>query len=317
VIENPLRGDRCVVVGGAGAVGRLLADLLVHAGADVVVVDLVEPPVEITRTCAHIRADVCALDARLVDEMRRAGIVVLAVPEPVALAALPALARELEPGALLVDTLSVKTAVVAALATHAEHLEAVSLNPMFAPALGFDGRAVAAVVVGDGPRARALLAAIAARGGRVAEVGADEHDRVAAATQALTHAAVLSFGLALDELGIALEDLVAVATPPHVTLLALLARIVSGAPETYWDVQAGNPHARRARTALAAGLGTLADVADHGSAGDFAAVLERARQSLGPEGDDYARLCEELFVVARAPAPEGTDVVSVARRALG
>jgi prephenate dehydrogenase len=315
VIESALRGERCVVVGGAGAVGGLLAGLLVEAGADVVVVDVVEPPVPVTRTCAHIRADVCTLDARLVDEMRRAGIVVLAVPEPVALAALPAVARELAPGALLVDTLSVKTAVAAALATHAEHLEAVSLNPMFAPALGFEGRAVAAVVVSDGPRARALLAAIGRRGARVAEVGADEHDRVAAVTQALTHAAVLSFGLALDELGIALEDLEAVATPPHLTMLALLARIASGDPETYWDVQAGNPHARRARTALAAGLGTLADVADHGTGGDFAAVLERARQGLGRDRDAYARLCEELFVVARPPAPEGA-VVSVARRAL-
>jgi prephenate dehydrogenase len=120
-------------------------------------------------------------------------------------------------------------------------------------------------------------------------------------TQALTHAAVLAFGLALDELGIAVEDLGAVATPPHLTLLALLARIASGEPETYWDVQAGNPHARRARAALGAGLATLADAADHGTSGDFAALLERARERLGPDSYAYARICEELFAVARPP----------------
>src|SRR4030088_2257036 len=140
----------------------------------------------------------------------------------------------------LIGTVSAKTGIVAALAAHASHVQAVSLNPMFGPDLGFNGRAVAAVVVRDGPRARALLDAIGRRGGRVAEVGADEHDRVAAAAQALTHAAVLAFGLALDELGVAIEDLGAVATPPHLTLLALLARIASGVPETYWEVQAGN-----------------------------------------------------------------------------
>jgi prephenate dehydrogenase len=252
----------------------------------------------------YARGDICAMDARLVAEMRRADIVVLAVPEPVALAAVPALARQLRPGALLVDTLSVKTSIVAALAAHAAHLEAVSLNPMFAPALGFDGHAVAAVVVRDGPRARALLDAVGDRGGRVAELGADEHDRAAAVTQALTHAAVLAFGLALDELGVAVEDLGAVATPPHLTLLAMLARITSGNPETYWDVQAGNPHARRARTALAAGLATLADAADHGTGGDFAAILDRAHKSLGADHDAYTRICEELFVVARPPARE-------------
>jgi 4-amino-4-deoxyprephenate dehydrogenase len=291
VTDGALQGERCVVGGGAGAVGRLMAELLRGAGAEVLAVDVAPEP-----GCP--RGDLCAIDERLAAELGRAGIVVLALPERVALAALPGVVRELRPGALLVDTLSVKTRIVAALACHAAHLEALSLNPMFAPALGFDGRAVAAVVVRDGPRARALLGAVHRRGGRVAELGADEHDRLAAATQALTHAAVLAFGLALDELGV--DDLGAVAPPPHLTLLALLARIGAGEPETYWDVQAGNPHARRARMALAAGLVRLADAADHGTGGDFAALLERAHARLGPDRDAYARLCEELFVIARS-----------------
>ena len=289
-----------------------MVDLLVGAGADVFVVDVAAPPAEVAEVCAYARGDVCAMDARLVAEMRRADIVVLAVSERVAMAAVPPLAQQLRPGALLVDTLSVKTDIVAALEAHAAHLEALSLNPMFAPALGFDGRAVAAVVVRDGPRARTLLDAVGRRGGRVVEVGADEHDRVAAVTQALTHAAVLAFGLALDELGVAARDLGEVATPPHLTLLALLARIASGGPETYRDVQAGNPHARRARTALAAGLATLADAADHGTGDDFATILERARQSLGEDCDAYARICEQLFVVARPPALALTTATTAA-----
>ena len=281
-----------------------MVDLLHRAGADVLVVDVAAPPAEVAQVCPYAHGDVCAMDAGLATELRRADIVVLALPERVALAAVPALAAELRPGALLVDTLSVKTGIVAALATHAAHLEAVSLNPMFGPALGFDGRAVAAVVVHDGPQARALLDAVGRRGGRVAELGADEHDRVAAVTQALTHAAVLAFGLALDELGVAVEDLGAVGTPPHLTLLALLARITSGGSETYWDVQTANPHARRARTALAGGLATVADAADYGTGADFAALLQRTHQSLGPDADAYSRICEELFTVARPPAPE-------------
>jgi prephenate dehydrogenase len=290
-----------------------MVDLLLGAGADVVAVDVAAPPAEV----ALIRGDVCAMDAGLVAEIGRADIVVLAVPERVALAAVPALAQELRPGALLVDTLSVKAGIVAALGAHGAHLEAVSLNPLFAPALGLDGRAVAAVVVRDGPRARALLDAVGRGGGRVAEVGADEHDRVAAVTQALTHAAVLAFGLALDELDVAVEDLGAVATPPHLTLLALLARIASGQPETYWDVQAGNPHARRARTALAAGLATLADAADHGTGDDFAEILERARRSLGSAHEAYTRICEELFVLARPPALESAGHSTLTRAITG
>jgi prephenate dehydrogenase len=304
VSDSVLQGERCVVAGGAGAVGGLVVDLLLGAGADVLVVDVAAPPVEVAEVCAYVRGDVRAMDERLVAEMRRADIVVLALPEHVALAAVPALAPKMRPGGLLADTLSVKTGIVAALAAHAAHLEAVSLNPMFAPVLGFDGRAVAAVVVQDGPRGRALLEAIGRRGGRVTEVDADEHDRVAAATQALTHATVLAFGLALDELGVAVEDVEALATPPHLTLLALLARIASGGPDTYWNVQADNPHARRARTALAAGVAALADTADHGTGGDFAALLGRARQALGPDCDAYTRIGDELVAVARPPALE-------------
>jgi prephenate dehydrogenase len=294
--DGALAGERCVVAGGAGAVGGLMVDLLAGAGADVLVVDVVAPSAEI----AYLRGDVRVVDGRLEAELRRADVVVLAVPGRVALAAVPPLAPALRPGALLVDTLSVKTGIVSAIAAHAAHLEAVSLNPMFAPALGFDGRAVAAVVVRDGPRARALLDAAGRRGARVAEVGADEHDRIAAVTQALTHAAVLAFGLALEELGVTADDLGALAPPPHLTLLALLARIASGEPETYRDVQAANPHAGRARAALAAGLAALAEAVDHGAG--FAAILERADQRLGPDRDAYARLCEELFAVARPPA---------------
>jgi prephenate dehydrogenase len=294
-----------------------MVDLLLSAGGDVFVVDVAAPPAAVAQVCGYARGDICAMDARLAAEIRRADIVVLAVPERVALAAVPAVARELRAGGLLADTLSVKTAIVASLAAHAAHLEAVSLNPMFAPALGFNGRAVAAVVVRDGPRARAVLDAVSRGGGRIAEVGADEHDRIAAATQALTHAAVLAFGLALDELGVSVEDLSAVATPPHLTLLALLARITAGGPETYWDVQAGNPHARRARTALAGALATLSDAADHGTSDDFAAILERAQQSLGPDHDAYTRICEELFVVARPPTPESVGGAAPARATTG
>jgi prephenate dehydrogenase len=305
VRQSALEGEHCIVAGGAGAVGGLVVDLLLGAGAEVLVVDVAAPPAELLEVCAYARGDVSAMDPRLVAEMRRADIVVLAVPERVALTAVPPLARQLRPGGLLVDTVSVKTGIVAALDAHAAHLEAVSLNPMFGPDLGFDGRAVAAVVVRDGPRAQALLKAVGQSGGRVVEVGADEHDRIAAVTQALTHAAVLAFGLALDELGVAVEELGAVATPPHLTLLALLARIASGGPETYWEVQTGNPHARSARTALSAGLATLADAADHGTGSDFAALLDRAHERLGSNCDAYSRICEELFLVARSPAAEG------------
>jgi len=81
----------------------------------------------------------------------------------------------------------------------------------------------------------------------------------------------------------------ALAPPPHLTLLALLARIASGEPETYREVQA-NPHAAQARAALATAATRLLDA-------DFGEQLSRARRRLGAEADAFERACERLFAL--------------------
>jgi 4-amino-4-deoxyprephenate dehydrogenase len=274
---------RCVLVGGAGAVGGMFAGLLARAGVAVHQVDTADPV---------RRQDITEIDGALAAELAAADMVLLAVPERVALAAIGPVAEAMRPDALLVDTLSVKGRIAAAAPAG---VQMVSLNPMFAPALGMAGRAVAAVVVHDGPRAQELLRHIENWGGRVVLTGADEHDRLTAAAQALTHAAVLGFGFALGELDVDVRQLSAIAPPPHTTILALLARIASGTPEVYWDVQSANPHAVTARKSLAQGIRAVADMVDRGDEAAFAELLSGLRGVLGPELDHYRDLCARLF----------------------
>lgn len=238
---------RVVVAGGSGAVGSLFAEQLQDSGNDVVIVDRATPgPAH--RVTRFVRGDISDPGAEVAEAVRTADALLLCVPEPVALVAIGRLVKTLRPDALLVDTLSAKSTVVPALhatGTIAAKTEALSLNPMFAPSLGFAGHPVASVIVRDGKRVRALLDLIEQWGARVVTVTADQHDRVAAAAQALTHAAVIAFGAALTELDVDIADLDRMGPPPHTALLSLLARIASGAPEVYWDVQAANPTPRR------------------------------------------------------------------------
>ena len=273
---------RVVVAGGSGAVGSLFAERLQESGNDVVIVDLAAPgPAHgLTR---FVRGDIGDPGAEVTDLVRAADAVLLCVPEPVALVAIDRMAGALRPDALIADTLSVKTTVVPALrAAVMVAGEALSLNPMFAPALGFAGHPVASVVVRDGRRGRALRELIELWGARVVTVTADQHDRVSAASQALTHAAVIAFGAALAELDVDIADLDRMAPPPHTALLSLLARIASGAPEVYWDVQAANPHAPAARRALARGVSQLTGVVDDGDRPAFGDLLDRLCGVLGP-----------------------------------
>lgn len=345
-----------VVVGGAGAVGRLFTERLLGAGIEVTVVDpavgpgdgLVDPFVGLGAASPDLAAgsgagardpaagpgaaseasaadpgaappdtvvgphpgrdpappgpvrqvhgDITALDPRLAVLLGRADLVVLAVPEQVVPAALPGLAAALRPGAVLADTLSVKRAAARAVREYAPGVQAVGLNPMFAPALGFAGRPVAAVVVHDGPAVAELLGLVEDWGATVVRVDAAEHDRLAAASQALTHAAVLGFGLALAATGVPAAELRPVAPPPATTLLALLARVAGGTPEVYWDVQHANTEAAAARRALADGVRRVAETVEHGTGTDFAALLGELRDYLGEDLAHYREVCARLFV---------------------
>lgn len=286
-------GSRFVVVGGAGQIGRLFVELFAARG-DVVVVDPAARPDGTGRVLCH-RIDEPAPEIRAA--LAAADTVLLALPETVAVDLVPVVADAMRAGALLVDTLSVKEKVVAALAESARRcgLLACSLNPMFAPALGVAGRPVAAVRVTPGDRVDDLLALLAAAGARLVEVTAEEHDRLTAVLQVATHASVLAFGDAVVASGLDVDTLLGLAPPPHLTMLALLARIVTGQPDVYWDIQAGSEHAAAARDALRTGLRKLDQwVTDRDAAG-FRAAFDHIGHHLDGHRDDLAGRCAELF----------------------
>ncbi|MEU0677511.1 prephenate dehydrogenase/arogenate dehydrogenase family protein [Streptomyces sp. NPDC006172] len=285
--------EHCVVAGGGGAVGRMFAERLAASGARVLCVDP-------AATAPGVATDdIRAPGPAAAEALARADLVLLAVPESVALEAVRPVTRLMRADALFADTLSVKEGVARCLRTRAPGVQAVGLNPMFAPSLPLAGRPVAAVVVTDGPAARALLGLVGDWGARVVEMTAQEHDRQTAAQQAATHAAVLAFGLALGELGVDLDALCATAPPPHRSLLQLLARIASGTPEVYRDVQAANPHAEAARQAVGRGLERLGRAVAEGPVA-FEALFDELRATLGARHlRELADSCAESFARLR------------------
>jgi 4-amino-4-deoxyprephenate dehydrogenase len=145
-------------------------------------------------------------------------------------------------------------------------------------------------------------------GARVVRLPAGEHDRIAGATQALTHAAVLAFGLALAELG---SEVTAPAPPPYTTLLALLSRIAGGTPEVYWDVQVANPYAVRSRAALAGGLRRIAALVDGADETGFAAALTEVRGLFGADLGRHRAVCARVFELINDGGEHGRDRTAV------
>ncbi len=288
-----MQSTRFAIVGGNGAVGRLFTKALASddAGREVAIVDRTAVP----------PLDVRSPSPALTDALGLADCVVLAVPEAVALDALPQVLDAMRPGALLVDTLSVKTPYLAAASAAGAPVELLSLNPMFAPDLGLSGQAVLAVEPTGGPRSDELLALLRRDAAVVTVADAAAHDRMTAALQVAAHASLLGLGVGLTELDGDLDALLAVAPPPFVALLALLARIASGSPATYADIQLANPHAGEARAALAAGLARLDDAARGGDPAHVEALLAQVRTLLGDAREPLAAQAATLLAQVRRP----------------
>jgi prephenate dehydrogenase len=228
-----------------------------------------------------------------------ASTVVLAVPESVALAILPALCDVLPDTALIVETLSVKARFARAIAVLQPPFEVIGINPMFAPSLGMAGRAVAVVPHLAGANAARFISLLVDRGAQVTELSAIAHDRTAAALQALPHAAILAFALAFADSQLDVEATLRLAPPPASALLALAARIAGGNPEVYYEIQNANRFAPAARDALARALQQVLQ------AGNDADTFARLLADVASEfGDSFPQLLSTADCVVRAQCPQ-------------
>jgi prephenate dehydrogenase len=219
------------------------------------------------------------------EQLKRATTVVLAVPEPVAVESLAALAPLLSPDALLIETLSVKSRFAASLSQLRPAFEVIGINPMFGPSLEMCGRTVAVIPYNPGERARMFTALLSERGAHIAELPPSAHDQAAVALQALPHLVMLAYTRAVRRLGVDINEVLGLAPPPASALLALAARIASGNHHVYSEIQGANPYAAAGRASLAEELALLSEACTDPAAlqavlEDVGAELEESRDRL-------------------------------------
>ena len=282
---------RAVVLGVNGLVGRLLARKLTESGASVAGLDLHEKAHGSDPGMAYRQCDATAPTAAGLREIAAADTVLICLPEDAAIGALPIVVQQAAKDSLIVDTLSVKERIVATLEALRPAQECLSINLMFSPKIGFSGQNVALVKVNDGPRGDEFAALLASWGARTVQVRADEHDRITALVQVVTHAAIMSIGLVLHDWGYDLAKGIKMATPPHRICLALLARISDASPEVYWDIQRSNSFGAEARSSLIDSARYLSEIVAAGEDEQFEEVVAKIARVIAP-------LREELLACA-------------------
>ena len=286
---------RVVILGGCGSVGTLFASRFAESRDTVVTaVDLVTPAARIP-DIQVLKADPEQPTAALRELLECCDLAILALPEDVAIRSLKAISGMLNPEALIVDTLSVKSQICAALEELAQPAERLSINPMFAPRLGFEGQAVAVTSVRGGKRSNAFVEILRGWRSSVYSMSAEEHDRATAIMQTTTHAALIAFGLSLDDGTNQPAELLAFAPPPYRTMLGMVARLLAATPDVYWDIQLSNPYAAAARQRLADAVKVLDDSVSSDQVADFERLIERLGALIGDGREPLQEQCQRQF----------------------
>jgi 4-amino-4-deoxyprephenate dehydrogenase len=286
-----------VVLGALGQLGTLISCSLCESGVAVTLVDTKPQNVGKLNGIAFMQSDVARMTPELRAAISSADCVCVCLPEKTTLQVVQSLTAAMRDGCLWLDTLSVKTGIMRATEMAGGRLEVLSLNPLFAPAMGWVGGAVAAVEASPGPKSAFVKELLLSWGARLEVISAEEHDRLTAVIQVATHAAVLAFGATLLNLEFDLESVLRLATPPHRLLLTLLHRMTTQSAEVYWDIQAYHPLGAKVRQEMINALRDLDKDASWLEPKRLLDTLSQLTTLFEPKSELFSEWAKRVFVL--------------------
>ncbi|MDX2249747.1 MAG: prephenate dehydrogenase dimerization domain-containing protein [Bacteroidia bacterium] len=286
---------KILILGVNGGFGKLFHLLLLKEKMTVVGVDLQPEPEGEIPLEKYISCNLFSPNEAVMAEVATADVILVCLPEKVVYPLLPIILPVSKPGSLTVETTSVKSIIAEIIGKVSLSREILCINPMFAPDLGLKGNNM--VAVRFNPAATTEWFALFAEkyGCRITWMTTEEHDLLTAVTQVATHAAIISFGFFLEKMNYQTDRNLPVATPPHLNLLALFARIKIANPEVYWKIQTDNPYGEMAREMLLESLGSFNEMIRTDDKQRFEKLMSRALQSDLHLPEKLAAECREIF----------------------
>ena len=262
-------GQRALVIGGGGRMGRWFVEFLASQGVGVEVADPAGVPEGATVISDWRKSDL------------RHDFIVLATP----LAATDAILRDLalrRPPGVIFDIGSLKSPLRAGLLALKSHgCRITSVHPMFGPDTELlSGRHVIFVDLGPSDaleRARELFAATMAE---QVVMSLDDHDRLIAYVLGLSHALNIAFFTALAESGEAAPRLARLSSTTFDAQLDVASLVARDSPQLYFEIQSLNDHGAEALEALARAIERLRASVLSRDATAFTALMERGRAYL-------------------------------------
>jgi prephenate dehydrogenase len=209
----------------------------------------------------------------------RCRVVIVSVP----IAATPDVIRLVGPhlpaDSLLMDFTSLKEAPVREM-LKATTAEVVGCHPLFGPdCLSLTGQNII-LCPARGDRWLSRMKGLFTKGGaRVTVTTPEEHDRMMAFVQGLTHLDTILAGLTLRDSGIAESTLDAFSTPVFRTKRAIFEKVFGARPELYAGLLSGNPNMQGILEMYEKNLHALKELILSGDAQALATLMKKADSS--------------------------------------
>jgi prephenate dehydrogenase len=286
-------GHNTAVILGGGGVGKMFSVFFQKSGLDVKIVD---------RTEENASSEIYLID--LLDPpldgqclFEHAVVVVLALPENVALNVIPWVAKFAPSNVLVVSACSVQEPFYKKFRAESLRHSVIGLNPMYSPSLGSSGRPMALCVEEGDDIPQWLENILVLEGVKLMRFTPKMHDELMAKCQALPHVVIMAFGLALARSDVELETIFLISPPPMRALIALLSRILVNPVEVYWDIQWSNSNSSGVRKKLIESLASIDSMAAEGDFGQFVNALNGVAVKFGRYVDEGSADCEGIFGV--------------------
>ena len=264
------------IIGGTGKMGQLFVPIFERAGYEVLVTG---------RSTALKNADLA----------QQCELVIVSVPIRDTVRVIGEVAPLLARNQLLCDLTSLKARPVEAMLKSKANV--VGLHPMFGPTVGSlksQTIIVCPARVEDHLLHR-LIAIFRAEGARCTIATPEEHDRMMAVVQGLTHYVTLCMAESIRRLGLDIGETKEYTSPVYQIELSLVGRLLSQDPDLYADILIENPYVPEVLAACRSSAGDLAEIVGSHDPGLFRAFFERNTRHFGPSCSEGQKLTDTLI----------------------
>jgi len=270
-------GRRALVIGGAGKMGRWMADFLASQGFDIEIAD------PVVAAAPYPRVD--DWTALTLDH----DVIVVATPIKMTARTLSELAARKPPG-LIFDVGSLKTPLKHGLeALRDAGCRVASLHPMFGPDTQLlSGRHVIFIDLGDSAANHAARDLFASTMAELVDMSLEEHDRLIGYILGLSHALNLAFFTALAESGELVPKLKRLSSTTFDAQLAVASRVAGDNPRLYFEIQSLNEFGADSLAALVEAAEKIRDLVAANDEQGFVRLMEAGRDYLARDVDGDA-----------------------------